>query len=121
MTDQSDIVERAKSDAISIRFDPGIPVRVFERDGVVVWSKVDSDMRDLTTDNSEGLLHHVRSIFVPHGMENPLAEILDLREKLAKAEGALRPFTEIDLTRDDLGTDFAWNVLRARAYFGEQP
>lgn len=74
MTDAHNIaqVEQAKKAAMSIRHDGGSPVRVFERDGRIIWSRVDDDMRDLTIENSDGLLYHVSSVFVPHGSPNPL-------------------------------------------------
>lgn len=66
------LVEHTKSEARKIRTYEGIPVRVFGRNGRVVWSITDDDNKDLTMENSEGLLYHVRSVFVPHGELNPL-------------------------------------------------
>ena len=37
-----------------------------------------------------------------------------LREQLAEARASLRPFAEIDLTKTEQPTNFAWCVLRAR-------
>lgn len=76
-------VARAKADAQKVRWDDGIPVRVIWRDGRVIWSKIDDEGRDLTTDNSDGMLHHVRSVFVPHGAINPLAAMTVQAEPVA--------------------------------------
>lgn len=48
-------------------------------------------------------------------IERQAREIAELRNYSAKLKGCLKPFADIDLTKDDLGTDFAWDVLRARA------
>jgi hypothetical protein len=69
----TEVTERAKREAMELRYDEGVPVRVIERNGIAIWSKVDDAMKDLTAANCEGLLFHVRSVFVPHGAENPLA------------------------------------------------
>lgn len=94
---KDDLVERAKNGVSQIRFDEGTPVRCFERDGRAIWSKVDDLMNDLTVDNSDGLIFHVRSVFVPHGASNPLTGLLSLQshlvaaqEKLAMAERAFK-------------------------------
>ena len=83
-------LEAAKAEAMAIRYDEGCPVRVIWRDGRVIWSKVDDNMRDLTIDNSEGLLHHVRSVFVPHGADNPLATLPPADAGLVEAMEVIR-------------------------------
>ena len=67
-----DLIERAKTRAMTLRWHEPIPVRVFMRDGCVIWSKVDDNNCNLTVENSEGMLYHAHSLFVPHGAENPL-------------------------------------------------
>ena len=67
-----DLIERAKARAMTLRWHEPIPVRVFVRDGCVIWSKVDDNNCNLTVENSEGMLYHAHSLFVPHGAENPL-------------------------------------------------
>ncbi len=67
-----EVTQEAREAAEKLRWNEGIPVRVIERNGVPIWSKVDDDYRDLTDENSDGRLYHVRSIFVPHGGNNPL-------------------------------------------------
>lgn len=37
-----------------------------------------------------------------------------LEAENARLRGALKPFADIDLTSDQLGSEFAWDVLRAR-------
>ena len=59
-------------------------------------------------------------------MEDAALRLIDetraLRERVAvleaenaKLRGALKPFADTDLTSDHSGSDFAWDVLRARA------
>lgn len=67
-----DLIERAKTRAMTLRWHEPIPVRVFVRDGCVIWSKVDDNNCNLTVESGEGMLYHAHSLFVPHGTENPL-------------------------------------------------
>lgn len=66
-----DLIERAKARAMTLRWHEPIPVRVFVRDGCVIWSKVDDNNCNLTVENSAGMLYHAHSLFVPH-TETPL-------------------------------------------------
>tara|TARA_Y100000815_G_scaffold221805_1_gene208185 strand:- start:82 stop:1134 length:1053 start_codon:yes stop_codon:yes gene_type:complete len=68
----SSLADEAKAAAMEIRFDSGQFVRCYEREDKAIWSKADKHGRDLTRENSEGVLYHVRSVFVPHGCTNPL-------------------------------------------------
>ena len=61
----------------AIRVGEGCPVRTYEKDGKRFWSKVDENMKDLTVENSEGMIFHVRSYYVPHGSKNPLADFME--------------------------------------------
>jgi len=54
-------------------------VRVYHDERGVVWSKVDAQGRDLTAENSDGVLCNYRSLFVPHGATNPVDDIEALR------------------------------------------
>lgn len=89
MTTSTDgLVERAKAEAQQLRVEEGIPVRVIRRGERVIWSKVDDQMRDLTVENSEGMLHRVRAVFVSHGepsvIEAQAARIAELEGALAR-------------------------------------
>jgi hypothetical protein len=83
--DTAEIVERAKASAREIRIEPGVPVRVIERDGKVIWSKVDDQMRDLTEENSDGLLYHVGSLFAPYGEANAIESLTAENERMREA------------------------------------
>lgn len=64
--------EKERAAAMTVRYEHQAFVRVIERSGQAVWSKVDDNGDDLTAENSEGSLYYVRSVFVPHGKPNPL-------------------------------------------------
>lgn len=47
------------------------------------------------------------------------AELAAKDAEIARLRGALKPFADTDLTSEHNGSDFAWDVLRARAALKE--
>ena len=64
-------------------------VRTYTEDeGRLIWSKVEhGSMRDLTRENSAGVLIDFHRLFVPHGERNPI-------EKIAEHQAAVRELVE---------------------------
>ena len=125
-----DLIERAKARAMTLRWHEPIPVRVFVRDGCVIWSKVDDNNCNLTVENSEGMLYHAHSLFVPH-TETPLypASALEAARREALEQAIERMgWPEIhafqDVLRNGQGVqeDAGGFMLRAiKALFGLKP
>lgn len=107
---QIEKVARAKEDAQKLRWDTGTPVRVFWRDGRVIWSKIDDEGRDLTADNSDGMLHHVRPVFVEHGAINPLEAKAAIAAMPAQAEPVATRWQLGDKVRKKRGSSWRGTV-----------
>ena len=66
-------------------------VRTYTDDqGRLIWSKVEhGSMRDLTRENSAGVLIDFHRLFVPHGERNPIEKIAEHQAAVAELVDAL--------------------------------